>query len=518
MARSQSVALTPLVGGTWLTYARVSSEEAAELGYSIASQARTCRERALELGAGQVEEYVDDGVPGDIIARPALMALRDRIRQGDVVGLVCYDPDRLARDLAYQLVLADEFARAGVKLEFINHEYRDTDEGRLFFQIRGAIAEFERRKITERTQRGKREKARKGLIPGAYRCYGYTLEKGKLLVNPEHSPWVVQAFKWCAVDHLGSDAIARRLNGLGVPSESGRPWSRQAVRYMLTNPTYMGELALKYDQSGVRKNKFRSEAERVKKRLKPEEEWIRIAVPCLVPEPLWNAVQVELAGTIRPKNEHFYPYLLAGRIECGLCGSFVRGKMMFVGRRAPKKPVPYYICSKKHIYPPDTTPRCPLPSVKAEIVESRVWATVDEWTESSESFLRICAETEPTDSKSTRLELDKVVAELDSIQKERKEYIHMKAKGYISENELDDYMQDITDRSRKLKERRTALEALVAQRSDKNTLVERIENARSRAAAAKNDPDNIELRRQTVHDLIAKVVLVDGEILIYPRT
>lgn len=39
---------------------------------------------------------------------------------------------------------------------FLNGEYQKTPEGMLFYQMRGAIAEFEKAKITERMSHGRR--------------------------------------------------------------------------------------------------------------------------------------------------------------------------------------------------------------------------------------------------------------------------------------------------------------------------------------------------------------------------
>ncbi len=57
-----------------LIYLRVSTEEQAERGYSIAAQREECRTRAWDLGADEILEFVDEGVSGSILERPALVA------------------------------------------------------------------------------------------------------------------------------------------------------------------------------------------------------------------------------------------------------------------------------------------------------------------------------------------------------------------------------------------------------------------------------------------------------------
>jgi site-specific DNA recombinase len=79
------------------------------------------RERAatdgLSLAAEQ--EYVDDGYSGATLVRPALERLRDVAALGGVEVLYVHSPDRLARTYVHQVVLLEEFARAGVRVVFL---------------------------------------------------------------------------------------------------------------------------------------------------------------------------------------------------------------------------------------------------------------------------------------------------------------------------------------------------------------------------------------------------------------
>ena len=48
--------------------------------------------------------------------RPNLRKLRDLVNTRAITAAIIYDPDRLSRNLGHQLLLAEEFERAGVKL------------------------------------------------------------------------------------------------------------------------------------------------------------------------------------------------------------------------------------------------------------------------------------------------------------------------------------------------------------------------------------------------------------------
>src|SRR5215471_7846947 len=136
-------------------YARVSTEDQGK-GYSIPTQIEACQKLAREQGytVSDTHIFIDDGVSGVTLDRPALRALRDMFSSGAIAAVIVLDPDRLARKTGKLLVLKDELDEAGVKLLCVSHPIDDGAEGSLFFQMRGVLAEYEREKLLERTRRG----------------------------------------------------------------------------------------------------------------------------------------------------------------------------------------------------------------------------------------------------------------------------------------------------------------------------------------------------------------------------
>lgn len=98
------------------------------------------------------------------LVRPSLERLRDAAYTGAIDLLYVHSPDRLARRYAYQVLLIDEFERAGLKTIFLNREIGKSPEDELLLQVQGVIAEYERAKILERARRGKRHAARRGSL------------------------------------------------------------------------------------------------------------------------------------------------------------------------------------------------------------------------------------------------------------------------------------------------------------------------------------------------------------------
>ncbi len=102
--------------------------------------------------------------------------------------VLAYDPDRISRKLYYQMILAKEFEKQGIKLEFITQDMGTSPENNMFFNMRGLVAEYEREKIRERTVKGSREKARYGKVVSAGAIpFGFCYNKGKATLeeNPE---------------------------------------------------------------------------------------------------------------------------------------------------------------------------------------------------------------------------------------------------------------------------------------------------------------------------------------------
>jgi site-specific DNA recombinase len=102
-------------------YARVSSEQQAEAN-TIASQVAELKQRIADDGLALEDDacFVDDGVSGTTLIRPALERLRDQVANGAIDRLYVHSPDRLARKYAYQALLVDEISRAGVDIVFLN--------------------------------------------------------------------------------------------------------------------------------------------------------------------------------------------------------------------------------------------------------------------------------------------------------------------------------------------------------------------------------------------------------------
>lgn len=399
-------------------YARVSTEEQARHGYSLIDQRAVCREKAAALGARDILEFVDDGVSGELLeGRPGLSALREAVRCGQVDLVVCYDPDRLARNLAHQLVLTNEIEKAGARLEFVNFEWQNTPDGRLFYALRGAIAEYEKEKIRERTLRGKIQKARQGKLPIGAQPYGYIYGDGTLRPHPVESEVVRAIYRWFTTENIGMNGIALRLTARGVPTRKGRPqWQRCVVKRILTDPVYVGTWYYnRRDCKGISYNRFLPPEARAKATYRPESGWIAVPVPPLVDRETWEKSQEKVRSARRfwsgwAREE----YLLSGLISCTDCGNTMHG-MTKTWRNGTR--VRGYTCMKTQAGYYSLGCRNPLKWVKADRVEGVVWDQVKGWLNDPEALAREIRQ--KSGEKELREELERIGRHLAEVERGR---------------------------------------------------------------------------------------------------
>jgi site-specific DNA recombinase len=227
-------------------YARVSSEQQAE-AHTVASQEAALRERVAADGltVSEAMQFLDEGDSGATLVRPALERLRDVIAAGSVDRLYGHAPDRLARQYAYQVLLVDEFRRAGVEVIFLNRALGQSPEDDLLLHVQGMIAEYERATIIERHRRGTRQAAHVGavhVLSGA--PYGYRSVpkdegggQARYEIIPDEARVVRQVFPWVGGDRLTIGEVCRRLPQAGERTRTGKPvWDRRVVWGILKNP------------------------------------------------------------------------------------------------------------------------------------------------------------------------------------------------------------------------------------------------------------------------------------------
>ncbi|MCI0782516.1 MAG: recombinase family protein [Chloroflexi bacterium] len=276
-----------------IVYSRVSTDAQERDGTSLDTQEQACIDH-IEASGGLVLECIRDTASGYTLDRPGIARIRQLLRQGLADVVVAYAVDRLSRNQNHIGVLFDEVQQAGVQFDFVTEKFEDTAIGRFILAARAFIAEVEREKISERTMRGKAERARSGRIPqGTGKgCYGY-------VYDPITGRREVDTFQGLVVQRIFEDysatrsfsAVSSELNGAGIPSFTGARWYPLTIRRILTNESYAGRFIYRRTKRVYKSNGSgnRRHSEVVKR---PNDEWIEVegASPRVIDETLWQRV------------------------------------------------------------------------------------------------------------------------------------------------------------------------------------------------------------------------------------
>lgn len=144
--------------------------KAMKIGYArVSTNDQNLDGQTDALRAAGAEKVFTDRVSGMAEIREGFDRMRSQLREGDCV--IVHRLDRLARSLKQLIEIAADFEARGVQLVLLTEGIDTTTSGgKLFFHIFGAVAEFERNLIVERTHAGlasARARGRKGGRPKA---------------------------------------------------------------------------------------------------------------------------------------------------------------------------------------------------------------------------------------------------------------------------------------------------------------------------------------------------------------
>jgi site-specific DNA recombinase len=377
-------------------YARVSSDRQKEEG-TIASQREALLEHARAQGLLVPPEWVfeDEGYSGTVLARPALERLRDLVAEGQIETVLVYAPDRLSRKYAYQVLLIEEFMRHGAQTLFVKSPPAQTPEDHLLLQFQGMIAEYERAQIAERTRRGRRHRAKEGLVnvlsaaPYGYRYVKKTEHSAAYFVVEENQAEVVRKiFELYTQECWSMAAIVHYLNEQKIPTRFGKALWREATLWgMLRNPAYQGKAAYGKTQNCpsqkiTRPTRLRGGFSRrgSGKAVDPSQ-WIEITVPALVSAETFALAQERLAQngqlSLRSTKE---PSLLQGLLVCQQCGySLYRSS----SRKGAQRRL-YYRCGGADHRERLQGPACSCRMIPLNYLDDLVWCQILELLRSPE--------------------------------------------------------------------------------------------------------------------------------------
>lgn len=369
--------------------------------------------------------FEDNGVSGSTLVRPALDKLRDYASEGLFECVFVLSPDRLSRKYAHQAILVEEFKKNNIALVFYNSPNQDTPEEKMLVQMQSMFAEYERAQITERTRRGKKHKAKKGIVSVLTRAsYGYryikdpTENKASLEINDREASVVRIIFDLYTKERYSMGKIKKYLEAQKIFSPLGKTvWCPSTISNILKNSSYIG-IAYYGKSEKCEPNPMRlpSRQVRIKERLTPKRahrnrdrsEWIPIPVPSIIESATFNLAQDLLKRNIKLSSRNTLEgTLLQGLVSCKECGYSFKSKVSGKKINGYK----YYSCSRRDH-------NCKNKSIKVKDLDEAVWKALISTLESPEllktEISRRVSELKNEPHQLKQKQLQKKLAELEA--------------------------------------------------------------------------------------------------------
>jgi len=345
-------------------YTRKSTEEGLDQEFNSLDAQREAAQAYIVSQQQQgwlalPQRYDDGGFSGGNLDRPALKRLLQDITGGTIDAVLVYKLDRLSRSLLDFARLMEIFENSHVSFVSITQEFNSaTSMGRLVLNMLLSFAQFEREIIAERTRDKIAAARRKGKWVGGMPLLGYDIDpKGsKLRVNHTEAARVRAIFA-LYLEYQALWPVLRELDRRGWRTKrwrtrkgrfrGGRAFTRNTLRQLLRNVTYLGHL-------------------RYRQEVHPGEH------DAIVDAATWQQVQTLLEAQRQEQGARLPGGALLQRLlRCGACGCAMTSSQTRKGTRRYR----YYVCRQAQQRGWQT---CPAPSLAAGPIEDLVVRHIQE--------------------------------------------------------------------------------------------------------------------------------------------
>lgn len=233
-------------------YCRVSVSKDATL-HSLAAQVSYYQDRISSnpewMFAGI---YADEGISGTKADRPEFQMMIDDCKQGKIDMIITKSISRFARNTTLLLETTRLLKKLNVDVYFEEQKMHSlSSDGELMLSLLAGFAEEEVVSMSSNVRWKVGKFFEEGKVWGLHDFFGYKVVNGRYEIKEEEAKVVRRIFDEYAKQGVGTQKIARRLNGDGIPSPMGSIWRESTVRWILRNPTYTGELVLGRYSCGI---------------------------------------------------------------------------------------------------------------------------------------------------------------------------------------------------------------------------------------------------------------------------
>src|SRR5882724_7279381 len=218
-----------------VVYCRVSTDKQADRGVSLDAQQAKAKAYAELYDLDIVEVVIDAGASAKTLDRPGLKRALDLLKAGKAEALLVVKLDRLTRSVADLGRLVERYFAPGKAALLSVGEQIDTRSagGRLVLNVLGAVSQWEREAVGERTATAMQHKARQGEYTGGWAPYGRRVAPDGAMLEADPQEEAARAVARQLRAGRSLRGIAAQLHQRGIRSRTGREFAPVQVARMV---------------------------------------------------------------------------------------------------------------------------------------------------------------------------------------------------------------------------------------------------------------------------------------------
>lgn len=401
-------------------YARYSSNNQRE--ESIDAQIRAIKDYCDSKGYSIVKTYIDEARSATTDNRPNFKQMIEDSELNIFDSIIVHKLDRFSRDKYDSVSYKRKLRNNNVTLQSVLERLDDSPESTILESLLEGMAEYYSKNLARETMKGMKENAYKCMHTGGKPPLGYDVDPStkKYIINEEEAKSVRLIFELYA-NGSGYTPIVEELNALGYKTKIGNSFGTNSIAEILRNEKYTGIYVFN-------KTPKKINGKRNSHVTKPEEEIIRVkdGMPRIVSDETYNKVQERLQNNKRnASNKAKEPYILSGKIKCGICGCAMIGHTSKCGRN--KNKYSSYRCGRRYRYKD-----CHMKPINRDYVNELVINKLSEHFFTDNSINKLTKELTKTYNKSLKnntSNLKSIEKNIKSIDKEIDNLINAIANG-----------------------------------------------------------------------------------------
>lgn len=386
----------------YFIYCRKSSESEERQILSIDAQ-RDEMLRVAERHGFDVLAVLEEAMSARKPGRPVFNAMLERIKNGEAGGVLCWKPDRLARNPFDGGAVLWAMETHGLVIATPSQIFRENEDNKILLYIEFGMAEKYVKDLSKNVKRGNRAKLERGGWPSTAPP-GYLNDRlAKTVVrDPQRFHLIRQVWDLLLSDRHSGAEILRWLHSAGYRTRRGYRMARTSLYKLFVNPFYYGLLV---STQGT----FTGTHEP------------------MVTEREFSRAQEILGSRGRPRpKRHSFPY--TGLMRCGDCSCAItaENKVNRYGTRYT-----YYRCTRKR--------PCRQKAIEEDVLEAQIAHYLAQLLLPPSVFAWVLSELEGAAEKD-KAERSETVARLigavSSTERELTALTRMRARGLITDAEF----------------------------------------------------------------------------------